>query len=76
MDLLKVATTKSKYLNVMLTVTETLTASVIVFYIYFLINTVTLKNKRQLDAIACYSNFSFFGFTPTIDIEPIIKEKE
>ena len=44
---------KSKSLNATLTVTEISTVFVIVFYIYFLFNLSILKNKRQLDAIAC-----------------------
>ena len=54
MVLLKAATTKSKSLNAMLTVTEISTVFVIVFYIYFLLNLSIVKNKRQLDAIACF----------------------
>ena len=53
MVLPKAVTTKSKFSKEMLTVTEISTVFVIVFYIYFLLNLSILKNKRQLDAIAC-----------------------
>lgn len=48
MDLPKVATTKSKYSNEMLTVTRISNVSEIVFYIYFLIKDST-KIKQLLD---------------------------
>ena len=46
-------------------------ALVIVFYISFITNPFITKNKRQLDAIACNVTIRFFGFTPTMDIEPL-----
>ena len=66
--LLRVVTTKLKFLNAMLTVTENSIVFVIVFYIFFLINR---KNKRLLDLQSLVHIFySFFGFTPNIDKEP------
>lgn len=53
-------------------VTETSIAFVIVFYISFITNPFITKNKRQLDAIACNVTIRFFGFTPTMDIEPFL----
>ena len=65
----KDATTKLRSLKEMLTGTRILKDSETVFYICFLINFQT-TNKQPPDRRLLISSFSFYLFTPTIDIEP------
>ncbi|HHZ05449.1 MAG TPA: transposase family protein, partial [Clostridiales bacterium] len=58
-DLQKAVTIKSRFLKEMHTVIIILTVFVIVSYICFLIKNHTYTNKRQLNAIACFTSVLF-----------------